>query len=239
MGGATNRRELSRLARREAIIDTARTAFLEKGFAATSMSEIALSLGGSKGTLWGYFPSKEVQFGAVVHAASDELPGALEDCFHARNDVYQTLSAFAARHAYKLRSPTAIHLLRFVAAEFERFPELGVILYNYGLRSVVQRLSRYLLDAMAEGRLLKGDAEEPAYQFCVMLKQPTHGRLWYRSIRPGEAPEFNIQSSVDMLRRAYAPATSRSVKSNPELSPRGRVWRKLDRAQEIAALSMS
>src|SRR5580700_4999784 len=53
-------------ARRRAIMQVARAAFLARGYAATSMSEIAAKLGGSKGTLYNYFRSKEELFEALM-----------------------------------------------------------------------------------------------------------------------------------------------------------------------------
>src|SRR3954471_15781656 len=53
-------------ARREAILDVAQEVFLEEGFAAASMSTIAARLGGSKGTLYNYFRSKDELFKAYV-----------------------------------------------------------------------------------------------------------------------------------------------------------------------------
>ena len=52
--------------RREAILEVARAVFTEEGFAAASMSSIAARLGGSKGTLYNYFKSKEELFAAYV-----------------------------------------------------------------------------------------------------------------------------------------------------------------------------
>jgi AcrR family transcriptional regulator len=49
----------------------ARAAFLE-GYSATSMAAIAALVGGSKGTLYGYFANKEALFGAVVQDLLDE-----------------------------------------------------------------------------------------------------------------------------------------------------------------------
>src|SRR5579863_8801536 len=53
-------------AKRRAIMQVARAAFLARGYAATSMSEIAAKLGGSKGTLYNYFRSKEELFEALM-----------------------------------------------------------------------------------------------------------------------------------------------------------------------------
>jgi AcrR family transcriptional regulator len=50
---------LDRDARREAILGVAQEVFLEEGFAAASMSTTAARLGGSKGTLYDWFKSKD------------------------------------------------------------------------------------------------------------------------------------------------------------------------------------
>ena len=52
--------------RRSAIMDCAEDIFLEEGFQAASMSAIAARLGGSKGTLYNYFESKEELYAAVI-----------------------------------------------------------------------------------------------------------------------------------------------------------------------------
>jgi len=71
-------------AKRRAILDVASEVFLAQGYAATSMSEIAATLGGSKGTLYNYFRSKEELFSAFITdtcqgpamAIFDQLPTA-------------------------------------------------------------------------------------------------------------------------------------------------------------------
>jgi AcrR family transcriptional regulator len=60
------KRQLNKARKREAIVQVATRAFLENGYAATSMSAIADELGGSKATLWAHFSSKEELFAAVI-----------------------------------------------------------------------------------------------------------------------------------------------------------------------------
>ena len=56
--------------RRQAIIDVALDVFREHGFERASMTMIAGRLGGSKGTLYGYFQSKEELFERARDAAT-------------------------------------------------------------------------------------------------------------------------------------------------------------------------
>ena len=83
-------RTLARDARRQAILDIARESFVTDGFAATSMSAIAAKLGGSKGTLYNYFRSKEELFEAIMQEAcgGDEVALA---AIHEGGDLHTVL----------------------------------------------------------------------------------------------------------------------------------------------------
>ncbi|WP_300715426.1 helix-turn-helix domain-containing protein, partial [Hydrogenophaga sp.] len=63
---APQRRTRRKQARPGELLDAALTLFVEKGFAATRVEEVAAMAGVSKGTLFLYFPSKEELFKAVV-----------------------------------------------------------------------------------------------------------------------------------------------------------------------------
>lgn len=63
---AATRRERRKEARPGELIDAALDLFVEKGFAATRVEEVAARAGVSKGTLFLYFPSKDELFKAVV-----------------------------------------------------------------------------------------------------------------------------------------------------------------------------
>jgi TetR/AcrR family transcriptional regulator len=81
-GASTNASRTPRTRRKEArpaeLVGAALTLFVEKGFAATSVEEIAQSAGVSKGTLFLYFQSKEDLFKAVVR---ENISSALREAF--------------------------------------------------------------------------------------------------------------------------------------------------------------
>src|SRR5271169_4034828 len=54
-------------AKRRVILEVARDIFQARGYAAASMSEIAARVGGSKGTLYNHFRSKEELFSAFMN----------------------------------------------------------------------------------------------------------------------------------------------------------------------------
>jgi len=69
MASQTERRQ----ATREAVVAAAIALFGRKGFAATTIDEIAVSAGVAKGAVYHHFPSKEAIFEAVLRQASAAL----------------------------------------------------------------------------------------------------------------------------------------------------------------------
>ena len=68
-----SRQLLDRPARREAILRGAAAAFVEKGYAATSMEEIAAAAGITKLIVYRHFESKEALYDAVLERVSDRV----------------------------------------------------------------------------------------------------------------------------------------------------------------------
>lgn|GEM_PF-1403374 len=70
---------------RQAIVRTAQAVFLERGFAESSMKEIARRAGVSVGNLYRYYPQKEALFAAVTLPAYGMLSALIAD--HGAADV--------------------------------------------------------------------------------------------------------------------------------------------------------
>ena len=70
-------------------MSVAREVFFEHGYSATSMSAIAARLGGSKGTLYNYFRSKEELFEAQLRDVCGALAiGSTRPTSRARQRTY-------------------------------------------------------------------------------------------------------------------------------------------------------
>src|SRR6201998_722838 len=118
----TPQREARRGDRRDAILDVAHECFIAEGSGATSMSTIATRLGGSKGTLYNYFHSKEELFDAFVRRSCAKLAGVLR-ALPKQGGVRERLVAVARNFLSFLISPQALAVNRLVVGEGERFPE--------------------------------------------------------------------------------------------------------------------
>ena len=83
--------------RRAAMLEIARAAFLREGYAAASVSEIAAKVGGSKATLYSYFPSKKDLFAAVIEEEVRQMLAPLFEMGETQGDVRTVLERFARR----------------------------------------------------------------------------------------------------------------------------------------------
>lgn len=201
------RRDERKECRREAIIEIAKRTFLEHGFAATSMSEIAARCGGSKTTLWSHFPSKEDLFQAFVDKLVDGFSGALDEALLTGGGLEPTLRRFGGVFLAKILHEDSRALKRLIAAEAHRFPELAEAFYLRGPARVRARLSRYMAEEMGAGRLRQGDSELAARQFLSLCQAGCfYDVIWHRPSGPSSTPEKDVEAAVDAFLRIWNPA---------------------------------
>ncbi|MET0363609.1 MAG: TetR/AcrR family transcriptional regulator, partial [Sphingobium sp.] len=101
-----SRREMRRQDRRDAILCVAGESFLEHGYTGTTMSGIAATLGGSKGTLWSYFSSKEELFAAVIDRATAAYRARISEILEAPcDDLALTLKRLCTSILEKVTDP--------------------------------------------------------------------------------------------------------------------------------------
>ena len=201
------RREARKAVRRRAIVEVAERSFIERGFADTSMSTIAAELGGSKTTLWSYFPSKDDLFGAVIDTKIETFRKALDEALIPAHGPAGGLSRFGHVFLNKILSRESIALHRLIVAEAERFPKMAETFATRGPDSVRARLCDYMEDEMAAEHLRRGDPLVAARQFVGLLQSGCYlDRLW----RPGRPIATNIDgdvaAAVDTFMRAWGPA---------------------------------
>jgi AcrR family transcriptional regulator len=186
--------------RREAIIDVARSVFCEEGFAAASMSSIAARLGGSKGTLYNYFKSKEELFAAYVQGECGRFAeGIFEgaDC----PDIAARLALIGRRFLGHLMSDWAVRVFQLVVAEAHRTPELARVFYDAGPAVALDRLRQMLEEARERGEIVAADCETAAEQFMALCRSGLHFRYSLNLIeRPSEA---EIRATIDEAVRFF------------------------------------
>jgi AcrR family transcriptional regulator len=172
------RPRLDRDARRERILDMAQEVFLEEGFANASMSAIAARLGGSKGTLYNYFKSKDDLFAAYVERRClwqrDEV-FAVEPGESPQDAIYRLARSFLAF----VIDETTVRNFRVIVGEVERAPEIGSIFFETGPKRGTEMLGDFLAGLEADGVLdLEGDPRGAAQHLIGLVQAQTFkGRL--------------------------------------------------------------
>ena len=202
-------RATARDTRRQGIVTVAREVFAREGFAETSMSAIASRVGGSKGTLYNYFSSKQDLFAAVIQDECDRKQTALFDSLEARgDDPAAALREFGRIYTRLVLSDDVIQMTRVVIAESARFPELGRIMYEAGPKRGRQRMAGYVADQMRAGGLREADPVRVVEQFCDMcLGVLYRQRLMNVAAAPVEAEiESYVDAALHVILTAYAPA---------------------------------
>jgi AcrR family transcriptional regulator len=202
----SGRREARKADRRRSILEVAERSFIEHGFANTSMSTIAAELGGSKTTLWSYFPSKDDLFAAVLDDKIAAFQRALDEALIPTGGTAAALTRFGRLFLAKVMAPHSIALHRLIVAEAERFPKVGEAFAVRGPDRVRTRLARYLEEEMAAGHLRPGDSQRAARQFLALCQSGCYlDRLWRPAETLGGDHEADIAAGVDAFMRIWAP----------------------------------
>lgn len=138
-----SKREQNKRLRRNAIVEIATRAFLDQGYAATSMSAIADEIGGSKATLWSHFGSKEELFTAVIDHLVIRFGCELEETLIDNVFTVEGLRRYCQRFLAKVLSDDGIALFRLIIAEGARSPEINVVFHVRAPAPMLRRLAQY------------------------------------------------------------------------------------------------
>lgn len=157
-------------AKRMAFVAAAQMAFFANGYAGTTMSSIAASVGGSKSTLWKYFPSKEDLFAAVVDDIVEKYGHAQSVTFTQEEDVFGALRRFFTILMATILSKAVLSLHRLVVSEAQNFPSLSKLYYERGPLPVKIILADYLESLMRRGTISPGNPLLAAQQLIGMVQ---------------------------------------------------------------------
>lgn len=142
-------RQRRKEARPAELIAAAFDLFVERGFAATRMEDIAMRAGVSKGTVFLYFESKQALLRVVVENAV--LPhlnageAMVAEACDASPDIL--LRQLLRRFAAALSDPRLAGLPKLISAEAGNFPELATYYHD----NVVMRIRRLIVGVLDRG----------------------------------------------------------------------------------------
>lgn len=185
--------------RRQAIVAAAAQVFQEIGYERASMNEVAKRVGGSKATLYNYFPSKEALFETVVRnysarfmtVAAAELAGPESEGLA----LEQKLTRFGENMLQVLTcDDRALQIYRVVIGEAGH-SDIGTLFRESGIRQSMEALAQEMAAAMQRGELSDADPMLRALQFTALIKSEAEGLFFQREI-----PTYTLETVRHMVR---------------------------------------
>ncbi|MDR6585897.1 TetR/AcrR family transcriptional regulator [Herbaspirillum sp. BH-1] len=193
--------------KRDAILAAAADVFKESGFEGASMAEISARIGGSKGTLYAYFKSKEELFVAVTHAvAKKQIEPALETLDQETEDLEATLRVFGEKAVSFLCQESTLQTQRMILAEAGR-SDIGRRFHEDGPKLGMQRIAAFMQKQMAAGRLKQADPMLATLQLCALLDCETVRPMMLGLETSISKPRIKrmVGRAVETFLAAYAP----------------------------------
>lgn len=200
---ASSRRERRKEARPGELLEAALDLFVEKGYVATKVDEVATRAGVSKGTLFLYFPSKEELFKAVVR---ESIVGRFGE-WSQELAQFQGSTADMLRYSFttwweRIGSTRASGMTKLMLSEAGNFPELT----QFYQREVIEPGQQLIRSVLQRG-IERGEFRTVNMDYAVyaVLAPMIFLMLWKHSIgacvpdAQNFDPEVYIQCQVDQL----------------------------------------
>ncbi|WP_019831359.1 TetR/AcrR family transcriptional regulator [Sphingomonas sp. PR090111-T3T-6A] len=201
---APGRRETRKAERRAAIIEIATRVFLENGYDRTTMSAISEQMGGSKGTLWSYFTSKEELFAAVLESATAAFRSVMTTVLDPNRAIEDVLTSFVEKFITRITMPDAIALQRLIISEVEHFPEIGRIFFERAPGRSKALMGDYFAGQMEAGTLRRDDPVEAAGMLLSLCTGGSHQRImWGVEAQDASAIRREASRIVAQFLRCY------------------------------------
>jgi AcrR family transcriptional regulator len=196
-------------ARPEEITAAALELFVERGFAATRLEDVAARAGVSKGTVYLYFANKEELFKAVVReglvSPIAEMKGFLQQF---QGSSFELLRMLILGWWEKVGATRISGIPKLLCGESGNFPEL----VRFYLAEVVEPghavLTAIVKRGIARGEFRKVDAEQAALLIAAPLLQMM---VWRSALEPQSNykidPMRYLETHLDMLSQSLRAET--------------------------------
>lgn len=155
--------------RREAILGAAHGLFVEKGFEATTLSDIVRRSGGSLATLYDMFENKLGLLRVLETKRCAPIAGALDSAMATDVPHDESLRAIAEEMLDRFLDPKFVGLFRIVVAQCTSHPDLGRQIYDSGPVVCQARADEFFARQMATGAMATDDPMTVAKLFSQII----------------------------------------------------------------------
>jgi TetR/AcrR family transcriptional repressor of mexJK operon len=188
------------------LLDAATQFFMEKGFEATNVGEIARLAHASKETFYRHFPTKEELFRAVILRRVARNATNVEAVMASKGSLTETLIAFGEFVLERLITPETIALHRILSTQHARFPDLAKAIQENGRGKMVAILARYLDGQVAKKTLRKMNSNVAARQLLdlIVAEMIMRSALGISPIPTKAEHHDRVKEAVDCFLNGYA-----------------------------------
>jgi AcrR family transcriptional regulator len=197
------KRERRKEARPGELLDAALALFVEKGFAATRVEEVALRAGVSKGTLFLYFQSKEDLFKAVIHENIASLFPTWNEEFNSFKGTSSDMLRYAMQTWWtRMGNTNASGIAKLVMSEAQNFPEIAAFYQTEVIRPGNTLIRQILARGVNSGEFRPLDLDQAVYTVVAPM---IFLMMWKHSMGACAAsadivdPERFIHLQVDVM----------------------------------------
>ena len=155
------------------IIAAALEAFLERGFAATTMSSIAERAGVAKGSVYLHFPSKEVLFRTVILQLTGNDVSKIIALVDSEMPIVETLSHLIEAVARLLSTDPVPAVIRTIISDSREVPDVAAMWHDAVPKPVIGALSAAIARGQCGGEIVPGDPKIHALSLVGPLVMTT------------------------------------------------------------------
>lgn len=177
--------------------------FVEKGFAATRLEDVAARAGVSKGTLYLYFDSKEALFKAVIQEGIVPVMRENEE-IAARHtgSSFELLEKLLANWWGKIGQTDFAGIPKLMVAEARNFPDIAQYYYENVIRRGRALVGSALERGMASGEFRRMDVETTIDVIIAPILMLLIWRFSLACCQCGDGdPQRYLQIHIDLLRQ--------------------------------------
>jgi AcrR family transcriptional regulator len=187
------------------ILEAAFEEFIEKGFAATRLEDVAARIGVTKGTIYVYFPTKEILFEEVFRHVSSVFSDLHAEIERLEGDCATRLQTVLRLGYRKLANDRRVReLLRLTLAEGARFPEMVDRHHDEFIAPIVGAVRALVENGVRAGEF---EADAVAAMPDVVASSILHLSVWrlmFMERRLLDETAF-IDAHVELVMRALRP----------------------------------
>lgn len=195
------------VSKRERIVRSAAKLFLEKGYDNVSINDIIDVVGGSKGTIYSNFGSKEKLFEAVVEQMCADVTIHIDS--RPTGTVEEQLTRIAHTFVANVVSPPILRFHRLMTSIGRDFPAAGRLFYDTGPRQAQKIIGDWIALHQRAGNL-RDDADP--YRLAVLFHDMVIGEQhlsWLTSAVSDKERGKRVEQTVQLAVRLFLQGCAR------------------------------